>query len=86
MNATPHVAQNDTSRRSAIDARTTRHEGYRISQRMRKRVEEVFGWGKVVGTMRKVRVRGLARVSGLFTFAAAVYNLVRIRNILAIAT
>ena len=83
MNATPHVSQNDTNRRSAIDGRTTRHEGYRISQRKRKRIEEVFGWGKVVGTIRKVKVRGLARVSGLFTFAAAAYNLVRIRNILA---
>lgn len=83
MNVTPHVAQNDTNRRSAIDARTTRHEGYRISQRVRKRVEEVFGWAKVVGTIRKVKVRGLARVSGLFTFAVAVYNLVRIRNIMA---
>jgi transposase len=82
MNATPHVSQNDTNRRSAIDGRTTRHEGYRISQRKRKRIEEVFGWGKVVGTIRKVKVRGLARVSGLFTFAAAAYNLVRIRNIL----
>jgi transposase len=86
MNVTPHVAQNDTNRRSSIDARTTRHEGYRISQRVRKRVEEVFGWGKVVGTIRKVKVRGLARVSGLFTFAVAVYNLVRIRNIMAGAT
>jgi IS5 family transposase len=86
MNVTPHVAQNDTNRRSAIDTRTTRHEGYRISQRVRKRVEEVFGWAKVVGTIRKVKVRGLTRVSGLFTFAVAVYNLVRIRNIVAGAT
>ncbi len=86
LNVTPHIAQNTTYRRSAIDARTTRHEGYQISQRKRKRVEEVFGWGKVVGTIRKVKVRGLRRVSGLFTFAVAVYNLVRIRNILAIGT
>ena len=86
MNVTPHIAQNDTNRRSAIDARTTRHEGYHISQRKRKRVEEVFGWGKVVGTIRKVRVRGLERVSGVFTFAVAVYNLVRIRNLLSVAT
>jgi transposase len=86
MHITPHVAQNDTNRRSAIDARTTRHEGYEISQRKRKRVEETFGWGKVVGTIRKVKVRGLARVEGLFTFAMAVYNLVRIRNILEAAT
>lgn len=82
-NVTPHIAQNDTARRSAIDVRTTRHAGYSISQRKRKRVEEVFGWGKVVGTMRKVKLRGLERVSGLFTFAVAAYNLVRMRNILA---
>ena len=85
MDVTPHIAQNDTNRRSAIDTRTTRHTGYDISQRKRKRVEEVFGWGKVVGTMRKVKVRGLKRVSGLFTFVVAAYNLVRIRNILAAA-
>lgn len=82
MNVTPHVAQNNTNRRSAIDARTTRHEGYAISQRKRKRVEEVFGWGKVVGTIRKVKVRGLSRVGGLFIFAAAAYNLVRMRKII----
>ncbi len=83
MNVTPHIAQNDTYRRSAIDDRTTRHAGYTISQRKRKRVEEVFGWGKVVGTMRKVKLRGLERVSALFTFTVAAYNLIRIRNILA---
>jgi IS5 family transposase len=82
MGVTPHVAQNDTNRRSAIDGRTTRHEGYGVSQRKRKRVEEVFGWGKVVGTIRKVKVRGLDRVGGLFTFAAAAYNLVRMRTLL----
>jgi len=86
MNVTPHIAQNNTNRRSAIDGRTTRHEGYLTSQRIRKRVEEVFGWGKVVGTIRKVRVRGLARVGGLFTFAMAGYNLVRMRNIFAATT
>ncbi len=83
MNVTPHIAQNDTNRRSAIDGRTTRHESYLTSQRKRKRVEEVFGWGKVVGTIRKVRVRGRERVGGLFTFAMAAYNLVRMRNIFA---
>jgi transposase len=82
MNVTPHVAQNDTNRRSAIDGRTTRHEGYLISQRKRKRVEEVFGWGKVVGLIRKARVRGLSRVGGMFTFAMAAYNLVRMRKLL----
>jgi len=85
MNVTPHIAQNDTYRRSAIDGRTTRHDGYHISQRKRKRVEEVFGWGKVVGSIRKARVRGLARVAGMFTFAMAAYNLVRMRNLLAAA-
>lgn len=84
MNATPHVAQN-TKRPggSAIDGRTTRHEGYQISQRKRKRVEEVFGWLKTVGTFRKTRHRGLERVGWMFTFATAAYNLVRMRNLLA---
>jgi transposase len=85
MNVTPHVAQNDTNRLSAIDDRTTRHEGYDISQRIRKRVEEIFGWGKVVGSIRKARVRGLARVGGMFTFAMAAYNLVRVRNLMKAA-
>jgi IS5 family transposase len=85
MNVTPHIAQNDTNRRSAIDGRTTRHAGYEISQRKRKRVEEVFGWGKVVGLIRKARVRGLARVGAMFTFAMAAYNLVRIRNLEQVA-
>src|SRR5664279_4041627 len=74
-----------TNRRSAIDARTTRHEGYATSQRKRKRVEETFGWGKVVGLIRKARVRGLARVGGMFTFAMAAYNLVRMRNLEKVA-
>jgi len=81
MNVTPHIAQNNTRRRSAIDGRTTRHAGYEVSQRKRKRIEEVFGWGKVVGLIRKSRVRGLARVGAMFTFAMAAYNLVRIRNL-----
>jgi transposase len=81
MNATPHVAQNNKGRKSAIDGRTTRHPGYAISQTKRKRVEEVFGWMKTVGGMRKLRHRGLELVSWMFTFAAAAYNLVRIRNL-----
>jgi len=81
----PHVAQNDTRRRSAIDARTTRHAGYRISQRVRKRVEEIFGWIKTIGGLRKTRHRGTARVGWMWTFVAAAYNLVRIRNLLAAA-
>jgi transposase len=80
---TPHVAQN-TARRggSAIDGRTTRHLGYAISQRLRKRVEEIFGWMKTVALVRKTRFRGRARVGWMFTWAAAIYNLVRMRNLL----
>jgi transposase len=84
LNATPHVAQNvHARRRSAIDGRTTRHEGYLISQKKRKRVEEIFGWMKTVGGMRKLRHRGLHVVGWMFTFAAAAYNLVRMRNLTA---
>ena len=81
--ATPHVAQN-TNRRggSAIDGRSTRHAGYDLSQRVRKRVEEIFGWLKTVGGMRKTRFRGKARVGWMFTWALAAYNLVRMRNLL----
>jgi transposase len=78
LNATPHVAQ---KKHSAIDGRTTRHEGYRISQQKRKRVEEIFGWMKTIGGMRKLRHRGLELVGWMFTFTAAAYNLVRIRNL-----
>ncbi len=81
MNATPHVAQNNKGRKSAIDRRTTRHAGYGISQQKRKRVEEIFGWMKTIGGMKKLRHRGLELVSWMFTFAAAAYNLVRIRNL-----
>jgi transposase len=79
---TPHVAQ---KKHSAIDRRTTRHEGYAVSQRVRKRIEEVFGWAKTVGPLRQVKVRGTAKVSWLTTFVAAAYNLVRISNLLAAA-
>jgi transposase len=79
LNATPHVAPK--KRGSAIDGRTTRHEGYKISQQKRKRVEEIFGWMKTVGGMRKLRHRGLELVTWMFTFAAAAYNMVRIRNL-----
>ncbi len=79
---TPHVAQSTTRRASAIDGRTTRHTGYAASQRKRKRVEEIFGWLKTVGLLRKTRHRGVDRVGWTFTFALAVYNLVRIRNLL----
>jgi transposase len=81
LNATPHVAQNNKRRKSAIDGRTTRHSGYKISQQKRKRVEEIFGWMKTVGGMRKLRHRGLELVGWMFTLSAAAYNLVRIRNL-----
>lgn len=80
-NVTPHVAQNTSGRSSAIDARTTRHAGYQISQQRRKRVEEGFGWMKTVGLLRKLRHRGAEKVGWMFTFTAAIYNLVRIRNL-----
>jgi IS5 family transposase len=82
----PHVAQNTSRRASAIDGRTSRHAGYAISQQKRKRVEEVFGWMKTVALLRKTRHRGVRRVGWLFTLAAALYNLVRIRTVMAEAT
>jgi transposase len=81
LQVTPHVAQNTSNRASALDARTTRHAGYRVSQWKRKRVEEIFGWLKTVGLLRKARHRGRRRVDWMFTFSLAVYNLVRIRNL-----
>jgi len=80
---TPHVSQNDTNRRSAIDARTTRHAGYRISTIKRKRIEEPFGWMKTVGGLRKTRHRGRGLVQWFFVLTATAYNLVRIPKILA---
>ncbi|MDQ2840695.1 MAG: IS5 family transposase [Acidobacteriota bacterium] len=83
LNATPHVSQN--SKRpggSAIDARSTRHAGYKISQQKRKRTEECFGWLKTVALLRKLRHRGIFKVGWIFTFAAAAYNLVRMRKLL----
>ena len=81
LKVTPHVAQNTSNRSSAIDGRTTRPAGYLVSQQKRKLIEEVFGWLKTVGLMRKLRHRGTRRVDWMFTFATAVYNLVRIRNL-----
>jgi len=83
MNVTPHVAQNMSGRRSAIDARTTRHRGYALSQRLRKRIEEAFGWIKTVAGQEKTRFRGVGRVGWAFTFAVAAYNLVRLPKLLA---
>jgi transposase len=78
---TPHVAQNDTNRRSAIDGRTTRHPGYAISQRIRKRVEEIFGWMKTVGGFRRTRYRGLDRTGLAGYLVATAYNLVRLSRL-----
>jgi IS5 family transposase len=83
LGVTPHVAQNTTNRRSAVDGRTTHHAGYVVSQRKRKRVEEVFGWMKTIALQRKTRFRGSERVGWMFTLAAAAYNLVRMRNLQA---
>ena len=83
LGVTPHVAQHTTRRRSAIDARTTRHPGYAVSQQKRKRVEEIFGWLKTIGLQRQTRLRGTARVAWMFVFATAAYNLVRMSNLLA---
>ena len=89
MHVTPHIARNDAPtktgrrRRTRIDARTTRHPGYALSQRVRKRIEEAFGWAKTIGGLGKVKQRGLGRVGFRFTFAMAAYNLVRLPRLLA---
>jgi hypothetical protein len=83
MNTTPHVAQNTTKRKSAVDERTTRHAGYEVTQRKRKRVEQLFGWMKMLGMLRKVKLRGIDKVGWLFTFTGAAYNLCRLRNLMA---
>ena len=83
---TPHVAQNTTNRRSAIDGRTTRHRGYAASQKLRKLVEEPFGWIKTIGGLRKTRHRGRARVGWTFTLTAAACNLIRIPKLVAPST
>src|SRR5467141_3008226 len=86
INVRPHVARNLSGRRSAIDRRTTRHPGYAASQRIRKRIEEAFGWIKVVAGLRKTKLRGLPKVDWSFTFAVAAYNLVRPPKLIAAAT
>jgi len=83
INVTPHVAQNASGRASAIDGRTTRHGGYVVSQCIRKRIEEGFGWMKTVAGLRKTRYRGIEKVGWAFTFAVAAYNLVRLPKLLA---
>jgi transposase len=84
LQVVPHVAQNLGRRGgSAIDGRTTRHPGYGVSQKKRKRIEECFGWLKTIALLRKVRHRGVCKVDWIFTFACAAYNLVRMRNLTA---
>ena len=78
-----HLSKRGTPRKTAVDGRTTRHVGYDISQRCRKRIEEVFGWTKTTGGAAQVKVRGLAKVRAVFTFAILAYNLVRIPKLLA---
>ena len=84
LSVTPHVAQNTSGRRSAIDGRTTRHAGYAASQQIRKRIEEVFGWIKSSAGFRKTRHRGTARVGWMFVLNVAAYNLVRLPKLLGV--
>jgi len=86
MKVTPHVAQNVSGRTSAIDARTTRHVGYAISQRIRKKIEEGFGWIKTIARQEQTKFRGCERAGWAFTFAAAAYNLVRLPKLMAAPT
>jgi Transposase DDE domain len=83
MKVTPHVAQNTSGRSSAIDGRTTRHKGYVLSQRIRKRIEEGFGWIKTIAGQEKTKFKGCGRVGWGFTFAAAAYNLARLPKLMA---
>ncbi|MCI0755506.1 IS5 family transposase [Teichococcus vastitatis] len=85
INVTPHVAQNTSGRRSAIDGRTTRHPGYAVSLRIRKRIEEAFGWAKTVAGLRKARHRSLPKINWQFIFAMAAYNLIRLPKLLGAA-
>jgi Transposase DDE domain len=85
LGVTPHVAKSTSGRRSAIDGRTTRHPGYALSQRARKRVEEAFGWIKEVALLRRARHRGKARIGWQFTLAAAAYDLIRLPKLLGAA-
>ena len=81
LEITPHVAQNDTNRSSCIDSRTTDQPGYDVSQKKRKRIEEIFGWMKTVGGLRKIRYRGKRRINWIFVFCSAAFNLIRMVNI-----
>jgi transposase len=81
VGVTPHVAQNTSGRRSSIDGRTTRHVGYELSQRIRKRVEEIFGWGKTTGGLRRTRYRGVIRTGFWGYIVGAAYNLIRMARL-----
>lgn len=85
LNVTPHVAQNTSNRASAIDHRTTRHDGYALSQRKRKLIEEPFGWAKTIGGLARPMLRGAARLGFKFTLTMAAYNLIRLPKLLAAA-
>ena len=84
FNVTPHVAQNTTNRRSAIDGRTTSHPGYEISQRKRKRVEEPFGWGKTIGGMARPMLRGVRKLDFKFTLTMAAYDLIKLPRLIGV--
>ena len=80
---TPHIAQNISGRRSAIDARTTRHPGYAVSQQKRKRIEEPFGWGKTIGGLARPMLRGVKKLCSFkFTLTMASYNLIRLPKLM----
>jgi len=85
LNVTPHIAQNITGRRSAIDARTTRHPGYAVSQRKRKRIEEPFGWAKTIGGFARPMLRGAKKLGFKFTLTMAGYNLIRLPKLIEAA-
>jgi transposase len=83
LNVTPHIAQNISGRRSAIDARTTRHPGYAVSQQTRKRIEEPFGWGKTIGGLARPMLRGVKKLGFKFTLTMAGYNLIRLPKLIS---
>jgi transposase len=85
FNVTPHIAQNTTGRRSAIDGRTTRHAGYEISQQKRKRVEEPFGWGKTIGGLARPMLRGVKKLDFKFIWTMAAYDLIKLPRLIGAA-
>ena len=83
LNVTPHIAQNISGRRSAVDARITRHVGYAVSQRTRKRIEEPFGWGKTMGGLARPMFRGVKKLGFKFILTMAGYNLIRLPKLIS---